>query len=939
MLYLSPSNKGTVKESYSPDKYPIGDYYNWHGGIHILRGPVTAIGKGTIIAYRIASDYMERTVNGRDHVYSTSFVLVRHKYESLNKQSLVFYSVYGNLLPLNKYEKHQDIPVFGLPLHFKAPSKTEGKAMKGLMMYEKEEKGTDNKVTYTRKELWVIPHGAKVTVDLNDSFSVTEKNSKFTCVKIKYTRWGKTQEGYVRYGDTYIRKENNESCYTVVFESKEGIKPLDSGLAIYAANKINIREIIPEGVEFTLESIEGDWGVLQYEDKTGYIKMDDLKEQIVWREDIEKDCVVNCRIPVNAGACLGHPGNNNLQNYAHIEVFTPESESALQDFLDNSLKDGLDKHGRAGSSGFVCLPKQLSNFIPYTLLGGTSVKMIKKGKFYSRVEIGSFETQAIYSDLVLPSSHKGNYFALNTTARLNSKFDGILVPGDILYFTDEDNQPEWTLFLWETVRNIRYDYPVTGQKFYVENKYLDQIFDFPQQTGKEEKWCIASGNKMKPNAKTELRLYIHVADPDRPYPDSTKLPEGIVLSKKKLTTYKQSHRTDSWYYIDADGTDANGREIKAKGFVNYDSVEEYPPHNWSKFGFRILKPADPSQHLCPNIKAGLIGQLLNLTDTKGKKIWEGTFNHHLNDNVDIISRQVIFHRSEWSYGSSDIVEKIRNEIKDYFVNIIDKNRVTPMEEDIRESELDFHIQKIKDLGFWDQIKVDTSHRDDEEDLEEFPQSPNVFHFHPYAFILQMNRMLEEVCPFCGKKHIDLRKKVKFQTQFDERFGTKKQQMGACFKACKVILVNAGLSDNSALNDNSVIYVAKETNIPVDRIDQSVYLEVDREKTVQGIAYLDEQLEVGYPVLVGVDHTHNKKDSKGDPLNEGTTDHFVVIVGRGCDEGKRWFLFYEVGTEKKVLGKSDKNKLYKESNGFYQGLPAYSSTRKYVLTQIRKNRTI
>ena len=56
---------------------------------------------------------------------------------------------------------------------------------------------------------------------------------------------------------------------------------------------------------------------------------------------------------------------------------------------------------------------------------------------------------------------------------------------------------------------------------------------------------------------------------------------------------------------------------------------------------------------------------------------------------------------------------------DYFVNITDKNRCTPMEEDVRESELDFHIQKIKDLGFWDQIKVDTSHRDDEEDLEEF----------------------------------------------------------------------------------------------------------------------------------------------------------------------------------------------------------------------------
>lgn len=95
--------------------------------------------------------------------------------------------------------------------------------------------------------------------------------------------------------------------------------------------------------------------------------------------------------------------------------------------------------------------------------------------------------------------------------------------------------------------------------------------------------------------------------------------------------------------------------------------------------------------------------------------------------------------------------------------------------------------------------------------------------------------------------------------------------------------------------------------------------------------------IGSQLLVGVDHTHNKKDSKGDPLNEGTTDHFVVIVGRGCDEGKRWFLFYEVGTHYENKGESDKNKLYKETNGLYQGSP--ESDKKYALTQIRKNKTI
>ena len=60
--------------------------------------------------------------------------------------------------------------------------------------------------------------------------------------------------------------------------------------------------------------------------------------------------------------------------------------------------------------------------------------------------------------------------------------------------------------------------------------------------------------------------------------------------------------------------------------------------------------------------------------------------------------------------------------------------------------------------------------------------------------------------------------------------------------------------------------------------------------------------------------------------------------QGCDDGKMWYLFYEVGTERKESGQSDGNKLYKENNGLYQGSPAYNSKKKYALTQVRKNKT-
>ena len=65
--------------------------------------------------------------------------------------------------------------------------------------------------------------------------------------------------------------------------------------------------------------------------------------------------------------------------------------------------------------------------------------------------------------------------------------------------------------------------------------------------------------------------------------------------------------------------------------------------------------------------------------------------------------------------------------------------------------------------------------------------------------------------------------------------------------------------------------------------------------------------------------------------------------RGCDDGKVWYLFYEVGTAQddtenkgKKLGESDRNKLYLNNNGSLSGSPAHKLSKKYVVTQIRAN---
>ena len=79
--------------------------------------------------------------------------------------------------------------------------------------------------------------------------------------------------------------------------------------------------------------------------------------------------------------------------------------------------------------------------------------------------------------------------------------------------------------------------------------------------------------------------------------------------------------------------------------------------------------------------------------------------------------------------------------------------------------------------------------------------------------------------------------------------------------------------------------------------------VNKEHTSKSIEYIHGQLENGIPVFVGVDEGVDKN------INNGTTDHFIVIVGQGNDNRGNFFLFYDNGTGDITKGTSPNNKLY------------------------------
>lgn len=111
-------------------------------------------------------------------------------------------------------------------------------------------------------------------------------------------------------------------------------------------------------------------------------------------------------------------------------------------------------------------------------------------------------------------------------------------------------------------------------------------------------------------------------------------------------------------------------------------------------------------------------------------------------------------------------------------------------------------------------------------------------------------------------------------------------------------------------------------------------------TKEAVGYLLSALKENIPVIVGVD---NKAGSPNDATDK-STDHFIVIVGAGNENGIPFFLFYDNATNGPT-GVSNNNRLYYiETLGTISGRsdvphvndPAYGR-RFYTVTQIRKSK--
>jgi len=185
----------------------------------------------------------------------------------------------------------------------------------------------------------------------------------------------------------------------------------------------------------------------------------------------------------------------------------------------------------------------------------------------------------------------------------------------------------------------------------------------------------------------------------------------------------------------------------------------------------------------------------------------------------------------------------------------------------------------------------------------------VHYFHPIAFVEQMKLIII-------KEDIDLSSKIIWISQFNKEEGTNKK---GCWRTCHKILINYGLGEKSGYRDNLIQVVIENSTKKT--------IEVNKSKAKEGVKYIDKELEKGNPIIVG---THYKFGSN---INEGTTDHFVVIVGRKYVEGIQRYIFWDVGTRR---GASTEWKFELQNDKLIAEKTYKQGNKTYTVTQVRKN---
>lgn len=149
----------------------------------------------------------------------------------------------------------------------------------------------------------------------------------------------------------------------------------------------------------------------------------------------------------------------------------------------------------------------------------------------------------------------------------------------------------------------------------------------------------------------------------------------------------------------------------------------------------------------------------------------------------------------------------------------------------------------------------------------------------------------------------------------------------CFDLCKRILKNYGIN-NVGSSTNKYQLMCEENG------ELKYYGDNPSDNYKKAIECIDNHLNNGRPIIVGVNHTMGKT------INEGATDHFVVIYGKGSDNGNQFYTYYEVGKSSISASYDNENNRFVYIDGdeplFYDFKSNRGDGKRFDVTQVRPN---
>ena len=164
------------------------------------------------------------------------------------------------------------------------------------------------------------------------------------------------------------------------------------------------------------------------------------------------------------------------------------------------------------------------------------------------------------------------------------------------------------------------------------------------------------------------------------------------------------------------------------------------------------------------------------------------------------------------------------------------------------------------------------------------------------------------------KTISVADKVKF-------YGYRKSDKVGCFRRSVEMINSAGYK--TVPPDNSRV-------IQMTKANKDGVLEVQKD-VKKGLEMIDKHLEESKPIIVGTDW------KAGDTGNhDKTTDHWIVIVGKGEDKNGVYYNYFDPQTSQNAVGTNSGNKLYIQKDGTLKGdyRTGTDYERTYTVTMVR-----